>query len=191
MTHMNVQVNRTRVYHEGKLLFRGDEGELATYDGFGNTVVHAPSDHNGSGYVDFLELDDTVEPFIQTVGFGIRGVVADTVAVLRDSNNTLLAYACLTFSHNDCLCYVEYIVVNPMFRQKGAAKELLSAIVSRYGLVHADVRFENTASIKLFESVGFKLRPTSGVFIVSTYDEFSEDFYSGDGYHASTFNVRK
>lgn len=189
MKLFDIQVTRSRAYHEGKLLFRGEDGELVSYDGETETLVHEPAMPDAvAGMVGFLESEDTVEPFLQTVGFGIRRVVADTVAVIRTPYE-LLAYACLTFSHDDCLCYVEYIVSNPMFRQQGAAKELLSAIVSKYGLVHADIRFENTASIKLFESAGFRLRPSSGIFIVSTYDEFSEDFYSGDGYHASTFNV--
>lgn len=189
MKLLDIQVTRSRAYHDGKLLFREEDGELVSYDGETETLVHEPSVPNGTGFVGFLEMDDTIEPFLQTVGFGVRGVVADTVAVLRDGSNTLLAYACLTFSHDDCLCYVEYIVSNPKYRRRGSARELLSAIISKYGLVHADIRLENTASIKLFESVGFNLRPTSGIFIVSTYDEFSEDFYSGDGYHASTFNV--
>jgi ribosomal protein S18 acetylase RimI-like enzyme len=189
MKLLDIQVTRSRAYHDGKLLFRGEDGELVSYDGETETLVHKPSDPNGTGFVGFLKTEDTIEPFLQTVGFGVRGVVADTVAVLRDNSN-LLAYACLTFSHDDCLCYVEYIVSNPMFRQQGAAKELLSALVSMYGLVYAHIRLENTASIKLFESVGFRLRPSSGIFITSMYDEFSEDFYSGDGYYASTFNVR-
>lgn len=192
MKLFDIQVTRSRAHHEGKLLFRGEEGELVTYDGETETLVHEPAlSDTVVGMVGFLESEDTVEPFLQTVWFGVRGVVADTVVVLRTPYGELLAYACLTFSHDACLCYVAYIVTNPKFRQRGAAKELLSAIVSKYGLVHADIRFENTASIKLFESVGFRLRPSSGIFIVSTYDEFSEDFYSGDGYHASTFTVRR
>ena len=188
MKLLDIQITRSRAYHDGKLLFRGEDGELVSYDGETETLVHEPTLPNDM--VGFLESEDTVEPFLQTVGFGVRGVAADTVAVLRAPSGEILAYACLTFSHDGCLCYVEYIVSNPKYRQKGAAKELLSALVSMYGLVHAHIRLENTASIKLFESVGFRLRPSSGIFITSTYDEFSEDFYSGDGYYASTFNVR-